>query len=112
MTDDCVFCKIVEGKSPSQKIYEDDDSIVIKNIHPVAETHLLVIPKKHIENFLDKELTIEPLKIAAQKVITDLGLEKGYKLGINGGQHQSVGHFHIHILAGKLENEDDVFNKT
>lgn len=102
----------MKGEAPSKKVYEDDESVVVENIYPVAETHLLVIPKKHIATFMDLESDMDYLVKVVQKVITKLGIKNGYKLGINGGKYQSIGHFHIHILAGKLENEDDVFNKT
>lgn len=51
--DDCVFCKIIKGEIPSEKVYEDEDVIAFKDINPVTPIHILVIPKKHIATLLD-----------------------------------------------------------
>ena len=51
--DDCVFCKIIKGEIPSEKVYEDDEIFAFKDINPVAPIHILVIPKKHIESLID-----------------------------------------------------------
>lgn len=101
--DDCVFCKIVKGELPSSKVYEDEKTLVFKNIEPKAETHLLVVPKKHIQTFMDLGDEINDLLIAAQKVVKKGGILDGYKLVINGGKYQFVPHFHLHLLAGELE---------
>ncbi|HET7099126.1 MAG TPA: HIT domain-containing protein [Patescibacteria group bacterium] len=110
--DDCLFCKIIRGELPSKKVYEDDSALVFENINPVAEIHVLVVPKKHISTFLDLNSEIDSMVNAAQKVIKDKNISDGYKLIVNGGKYQSVPHFHLHLLAGKLESQDDVLNKT
>ena len=51
--EDCLFCKIIKGEIPSQKVYEDEEILAFKDIHPAAPIHILVIPKKHIENLLE-----------------------------------------------------------
>ena len=51
--DDCVFCKIIKGEIPSEKVYEDEDVMAFKDINPVTPIHILVIPKKHIATLLD-----------------------------------------------------------
>lgn len=111
---DCVFCKIVKGELPSKKNYEDKDVLIFENINPVAETHLLICPKKHIENFLSikEDFDIFPMIKATQKVISELKIEDAYKLVFNGGKYQSVPHLHWHLLAGELEENGDVVNKT
>lgn len=109
---DCVFCKIVKGELPSTKEYEDDNVLVIKNIEPVAETHLLLMPKVHKETFLDLGAEIINVFNIAQKMVKDKNLVSGYKLVVNGGKYQSIPHFHLHLLAGNLEKEDDILNKT
>lgn len=110
--DECIFCKIVKGKSPAAVEYETDSVIVIKNINPVSEIHLLVIPKKHVSNFLELDNeTVTDLTKVAQKVIRDKNLGDGYKLVINGGKYQAVPHFHWHLLSGRLE-KNDILNKT
>jgi histidine triad (HIT) family protein len=101
---DCTFCKIVIGELPSTKEYEDENVLVFKNIYPIAQTHLLIIPKKHVATFMDLKGGMDSLVKAAQKVIKDKNLGSGYKLAINGGKYQQVPHFHLHLLAGKLED--------
>jgi histidine triad (HIT) family protein len=103
MQEDCVFCKIVKGEIPSTKEYEDKDVLVFRNINPVAETHLLIVPKKHVTTFLELNNEMNNLVRAAQKVIRDKKIESGYKLVVNGGKYQEVPHFHLHLLAGELK---------
>jgi len=102
----CIFCKIIKKKAPAEIIYENDNIIVINNIRPIMETHLLVIPKKHMESIIhikpeDKDLMGE-LILTAQKVAKDKKL-KGYKLAINVGEEggQEIDHVHLHLLSGK-----------
>lgn len=111
--EDCIFCKIISGEVPSDKVYEDNEVVIFKNIEPVAETHLLVCPKSHIESFLriSKSFDISPMIEAVQKVIVERNIQDGYKLVFNGGRYQSVPHLHWHLLAGRLE-EEDILNKT
>jgi histidine triad (HIT) family protein len=110
----CVFCKIVSGEINSSKVYEDDFCIVFKNIEPVAEIHLLICPKQHVPSLLDVDSSFEFNRLVdtAQKVIKDLKIESGYKLVLNGGKYLSVPHLHWHLLAGKLEDSDDILNNT
>ena len=104
--EDCIFCKIIKGEIPSNKIYEDDDVIVIHDIDPIAKIHVLVIPKKHIKDFI--ELEDEELQIKINKAIKKAAdileiSEEGYRvitnIGENGGQ--AVKHLHFHILGGE-----------
>ena len=113
---DCIFCKIVNGDVPSKKVFENSDVMAFETIQPVAEHHILIIPKKHISIFLelkedDKSIFIEMAKVA-QEVIKIRKIENGYKLIFNGGKYQMVKHLHWHLLGGKLEDEDDILNKT
>jgi histidine triad (HIT) family protein len=102
---DCIFCKIVKGEVPSKKVYEDSDVLVFENINPVCETHLIVIPKKHIPSFLEIKNDIDLFQMVrvTQKIIKDKKIEGGYKLAFNGGKYQAVPHLHWHLLAGDLE---------
>lgn len=102
---DCIFCKIVKGELPSTKEYEDKEVLAFKNINPVAETHLLIVPKKHIGTFMDLNGELEGLVLAAKKIINDKKIGSGYKLVINGGKYQEIQHFHLHLLAGRLETK-------
>lgn len=106
MNEDCIFCKIVEGEVPSTKVYEDDKVLAFKDINPIAPIHILVIPKKHINSFMeleDNELLIHINKII-KKVATEIGVsETGFRVLTNIGEDggQAVKHLHYHILGGE-----------
>lgn len=104
---DCIFCKIVEGEIPSEKVYEDDLVYAFKDLYPTAPVHVLVIPKKHIANVdeikeEDKDL-IGHIYLTISKLAKDLGLDKGYRVVVNTKEHggQSVNHLHFHLLGGR-----------
>lgn len=106
--DDCVFCKIIKGEIPSQKVYEDDDILAFKDINPAAPIHILVVPKKHIESLLKLEEADYELVGKIQKVINnlahELGIEEeGFRVIVNCGKDagQEVMHLHYHLLAGR-----------
>ena len=103
--EDCVFCKIVKGEIPSNKVYEDDDILAFKDIKPAAPIHILVIPKKHVKslNEIDDEKLIAKIMFTVKNIAKELGFaDEGYRVinncGENGGQ--AVPHLHFHILAG------------
>lgn len=102
---DCVFCKIIEGIIPSSKVYEDEEFIAFKDIHPAAPTHILVVPKKHVQslNELDDSELAGKLLLTVAKVARKAGVEKAYRTIFNtgSGAGQSVFHIHAHILAGR-----------
>ena len=104
---DCVFCKILAGEIPSDKLYEDDRMIVIRDIEPKAKRHFLLIPKKHFKLLSEMtEADADDLGACLKKIpeLSDLlGLEGGYRLVINQGDDagQTVFHLHIHILTGQ-----------
>lgn len=95
----CIFCEIINGTIPSSKEYEDESVIVIKDIHPQAPVHLLVIPKRHIQEFTDmpEELLTHVLTTAKQ-TIKDHAITQ-YRLVNNGKGAAMVDHFHLHILG-------------
>lgn len=99
---DCIFCKIVSKAIPSTVVYEDDFVLAFPDIHPIKPVHILIIPKKHVDEFVaveDHEL-FKHIGKAIQKLIKEKELEdKGYKIMINGGGHQDVNHLHIHLLG-------------
>ena len=104
MIDD-IFCKIIKGELPTDKVYEDDEFIVIKDIHPQAPVHLLIVPKQHVFGMHDAtpELLGQAM-VVADKVAQKVGIaEKGYRLILNEGDHggKLVPHLHIHLLGGK-----------
>lgn len=105
--DNCIFCKIVKGDIPSAKVYEDEDMIIIKDLHPQAPVHLLLIPKEHYANIVEmSDAQAQTLAKCLKKLATltdKLGLQNGFRLVSNKGEDgcQSVGHLHIHILGGR-----------
>ncbi len=105
---DCIFCKIVNHEIPSEIVYEDEWVLAFRDIEPAAPTHVLVIPKVHIDNIVDLRLITDnlPVKImeAIQKVTTDLKLrDNGFRVIVNYGQDagEAVHHLHFHIIAGR-----------
>jgi len=102
----CLFCKIIEGSIPSDKVYEDADVFAFKDIHPKAPVHVLVIPKKHVATLTDcDDPAVLGLLMNRVRIIADdvLNLAAGYRVIINvrEGGGQEVFHLHAHILGGK-----------
>lgn len=103
---DCLFCKILDGEIPSDKIYEDEMMLVFKDIDPKAEVHLLAIPRVHISSL--NEVTDEHDEIMSHmlkqlpRLAKEQGLDNGFRTIINTGQGggQVVYHLHIHLLGG------------
>ena len=102
---DCLFCKIVEGKIPADKVAEDEAWLAFKDINAQAPAHALVIPKNHVANVteLDDAVELGSLFQAACQVAKQLNLKEGFRLVVNTGSHggQTVFHLHIHILGGR-----------
>jgi histidine triad (HIT) family protein len=99
---DCIFCQIVSGTIPSNFLYQDDTVVVIRDIHPQAPIHLLVIPKKHIPEFIDAdEEAVRHVMAIAKKMIHDEKITN-YRLVNNGKGVAVVDHLHVHIL-GKVD---------
>ena len=104
---DCLFCKIIGGVIPSNKVYEDDTVFAFRDIAPQAPTHILVVPKAHIPGM--DGITAENSAVVAHifEIIPQIakaeGLEKGYRVVSNCGADagQTVFHRHFHILGGK-----------
>lgn len=104
----CIFCDLVEGKIPCDKVYETNQVLAFKDISPKAPTHILIIPKKHIRNILefeanDDKLIIE-LQLAIKQIAEDLNLKKsGFRIVTNTGidSGQEVDHLHFHMLGGR-----------
>lgn len=102
--EDCLFCKIVKGEIPAERVYEDDIAVAFLDIMPRTPGHTMVIPKIHVENFVDlpKE-QIGPFFEAAQKVAVTVEralAPDGFTLGMNHGKvsGQEVPHLHFHIM--------------
>lgn len=104
----CIFCRILNGQAPAQMEYQDEHSVAIRDIHPKAPVHLLIIPRRHIASVDDLQPEDAPLMghltLAAAEIAARLGLqENGYRLIFNVGRGagQTVFHIHMHLLAGK-----------
>lgn len=102
MSEDCIFCKIINGDFNTEFIYENDKLVVFKDINPKAPIHLLVVPKLHVQslNELDDKDLLGELLIGVKEVTKKLGL-KSYRTQINTGKEagQEVFHLHIHVLG-------------
>ena len=112
MKDDCIFCKIIKGEIPSDKVYEDEYVLAFRDINPAAPIHILIIPKKHIDSIAwlneeDKEYVWKiheaMNKIAEKENIKDSGFRVIVNCGKDAGQE--VMHLHYHLLAGQKMGE-------
>jgi histidine triad (HIT) family protein len=107
MAADCLFCKIVAGNIPAKRVFEDELCLAFSDINPQAPTHLLVIPKEHIESQAHvvaehKELLGHLMATAAELARTQK-LDGGYRVVVNTGDDggQTVHHLHLHLLGGR-----------
>ncbi len=104
---DCIFCKIISGEIPSNKVYEDDKILAFYDLNPMAPVHVLIIPKVHIccadELNEDNCEIIGYLFSKIPQIAKSLGLENGYRVVNNCKEEgcQSVFHIHFHLLGGK-----------
>ncbi len=107
MSEECIFCKIVDKKISSSIVYEDPEIVAFNDINPQAPVHIIIIPRKHIPTVIDLEENdaelIGKLFIVAKKLAKTKGIEDGYRLVINcnPGAGQSVFHIHLHLLGGR-----------
>ena len=105
--EDCIFCKIVGGTIPCNKVFEDEDILAFHDIHPVAPVHFMVIPKLHIASLVQVDLGHQMLlgKMLAlgSKLAVAQGCGDGWRTIINTGRvgRQEVYHLHMHIIGGK-----------
>lgn len=106
--EDCLFCKIIKGEIPCNKVYEDEEILAFHDINPAAPIHILVIPKKHITSLAYLKEEDEKIVGRIYTVINEIAQKNGFKedgyrvivnCGKNGGQE--VMHLHFHLLAGK-----------
>jgi len=108
---DCLFCSIIEGAIPSQKVYEDEWVFAFRDINPQAPVHVLVVPKTHLPSAdcITEENSAQVAKIweAIPKIAALCQLNQGYRVITNVGSHacQTVKHLHFHILGGKQLSE-------
>jgi len=100
---DCLFCRLVAGEIKTSPVMETDKVIAVNDINPVAQVHIVVIPKKHIESVLtisdDDASDIIRMFEVAEKIVKEKKLA-AFRLAFNGGRYQHVPHLHMHLLAG------------
>jgi histidine triad (HIT) family protein len=104
---DCLFCRIVEGTIPANRVYEDDICIVFPDINPQAPVHLLIIPRRHIVSTAkalpEDAALLGHLMAAAAEIANKENLSQGYRIVVNTGSDggQTVNHLHLHLLGGR-----------
>ena len=107
MAKDCVFCKIVAGEIPADKVYENEHVLAFRDISPQAPVHILVIPKLHIQSaaHVTKEnaYAVAACFAAIAEIAQEQGLAQGFRVLTNTGKdaRQTVLHMHFHLLGGK-----------
>ncbi|HUX26073.1 MAG TPA: histidine triad nucleotide-binding protein [Burkholderiales bacterium] len=105
--EDCIFCKIVDGRIPCNKIFEDEDIVAFHDIRPVAPVHFMVIPKLHIASLaqvdLGHQMLLGKMLALGSKLAVGQGCDDGWRTIINTGRvgRQEVYHLHMHIIGGK-----------
>lgn len=104
----CLFCKIAQGEIPANVVYEDDQIKAFRDIAPQAPTHILIIPKEHIETINDigsqhqalfGKIILTAKQLAAQEGLSDRGYRLVFNVNNDGGQ--AVYHIHLHLLGGR-----------
>ena len=110
---DCLFCKIAQKEIPAEIVFEDDEILAFKDIHPLAPKHILIIPKRHIATINDLaegdvelmgRMIVAGKKIAAQLQISEKGYKLLFRVGEWGGQE--IAHIHLHLVGGAKLYED------
>jgi histidine triad (HIT) family protein len=107
MTEDCIFCQIIKGKSPARIVYQDDEVTAFHTNAPRMPVHLLIVPNRHFDSvnqLQEADATlIGRLTVVAARLAAENGLaESGYRLVVNTGPDagQSVSHLHLHLIGG------------
>ncbi|HEX6507787.1 MAG TPA: histidine triad nucleotide-binding protein [Chloroflexota bacterium] len=105
---ECLFCRIIAGEVPGDFVYQDEEVVAFRDINPQAPVHVLVMPRKHIENYAAATPADDPLlgRLArtTAEIARDQGvLESGFRCVVNNGPdaQQSVPHLHVHVLGGR-----------
>ena len=106
MSDTCLFCRIIRGEIPSTRVGESDGAIAFRDVNPQAPTHVLVIPRTHVDSLSaadDSAMLGEVLTLAASVARSERLEADGYRVVINNGRNagQAVDHLHLHVLGGR-----------
>lgn len=104
----CIFCSIIAGEAPAEVLYHDEQATAFRDIHPVAPTHILIVPNIHVASVNDLTEEDEPLVghlfSVARRLAEQEGIQQsGYRLIVNTGAHagQAVFHLHLHLIGGQ-----------
>ena len=108
MSADCVFCRIISGEIPGEFVFKDDEMVAFRDIHPVAPTHILLVPRRHVASVQDlgaeDEGLIGRMVLRARAIAEQEGVaQRGYRLILNCGPDggQIVSHLHLHLIGGR-----------
>jgi len=108
MTDDCIFCRIIQGKAPARIVFQDEEVTAFWDVAPRTPVHLLIVPNRHIDSLNQLEAVDAALMgrlcLTAARLAAEQGISaSGYRLVINTGidAGQSVSHLHLHLLGGR-----------
>jgi histidine triad (HIT) family protein len=108
MSDSCIFCRVVSNEAKATIVYRDEQVTAFRDIHPVAPTHILIVPNKHIDSVgtlePEDEQIIGHLFTVARKLADQEGISKGgFRMITNTGAHggQTVFHLHVHLIGGQ-----------
>jgi histidine triad (HIT) family protein len=103
-----IFCRIIEGKAPAEMVYQDDEVVAFRDIHPRAPIHILIVPRKHITSVCEltgqDALILGKMALAAGKIARQEGIsDAGFRLVLNCGPDSGmiVPHLHMHLLGGR-----------
>lgn len=102
----CLFCRVLDGEVPAQVVAETETSLAFRDINPQAPTHVLVVPRRHVQNLAElAEYAAELADVVglAGRVAEQEGLDRGYRVVANTGSQagQTVHHAHLHLLGGR-----------
>ena len=103
----CIFCKIIRGEIPSNKVYEDEEVLAFHDVRPVAPVHFMIVPKKHIASLGDVKAddrdVLGSIMVLAGQLAREQGLTDGFRTIVNTGRvgRQDIFHLHVHIVGGK-----------
>ncbi|HMK36784.1 MAG TPA: histidine triad nucleotide-binding protein [Desulfomonilaceae bacterium] len=104
--DDCIFCRIIDGRVPAEMVYQDDSIVAFRDARPASPIHVLIVPRKHIPTLNDiaeDDRILSEIGTVAKKIAGQLGVgESGYRffINVNRGGGQVVFHLHAHVVAG------------
>ena len=106
---ECIFCKISEGKASADFVFQDDDIFAIRDVHPMAPTHILIVPRKHVPSLMEldgaedsaliSKIVSTAVEVAKKVSLSDRGFRLVWNVRSDGGQ--TVGHIHLHLLGGR-----------